>query len=117
MGGYSGLSESGDRSAFPRILSASSKQSLTLLRSGTFVGSTRFSELETACSFSWLSVIRSLSTLLSATFLALLAMVGFNVRDPCIFRRVLFYMGEVEQQIETGKIRISLNDGLRLLVL
>ena len=44
-------------------------------------------------------------------------MVGFDVCNPCIFRRVLFFLGEVEQNIETREVLVILNGGLSLLLL
>ena len=44
-------------------------------------------------------------------------MVRFDVYDPRILRRVFFFMGEVEQHIETGEVLIVVNSGLGLLLL
>jgi hypothetical protein len=45
------------------------------------------------------------------------ATVGFDMRNPCIFRRVFFSLGEVEQHIETGEVLVILNGSLSLLLL
>ena len=45
----------------------------------------------------------------------LFAMVGFNVRDQRILGHVLFFMGKVEQQIKTSKLRIPVDKGSALL--
>ncbi|MGA3190464.1 MAG: hypothetical protein ABSF22_25450, partial [Bryobacteraceae bacterium] len=45
------------------------------------------------------------------------AMVRFHVYDPRILRRVLFFVGEVKQHIETGEVLIVVNSGLGLLLL
>ncbi len=39
------------------------------------------------------------------------------MRDPCIFCRILPFLSEVEYQVETGEVRIAVNNGLNLLIL
>jgi hypothetical protein len=50
-------------------------------------------------------------------FRFLSATVGFDVSDPGVLRHVLLFLSHVEQQIETGKIRVAVDNGLNLLVL
>jgi len=46
-----------------------------------------------------------------------LTLMGFDVRDPCVFRLFLFLLRKMEQYVETVEFRIAQNNGLRLLVL
>jgi hypothetical protein len=61
----------------------------------------------------WVSAVWGTSELflnsLDRQLSPLFAMVGFNVRDQRILGHVLFFMGKVEQQIETGKLRIAVD--------
>ena len=39
------------------------------------------------------------------------------MRDPCVFRVIFLFLGEVQQDIEAGEILVAFDYGVRLLVL